>query len=320
MTPTVSVILPCCNRLHYLRQTVESVLAQTFTDWELIIADDGSEAATLAYLREVGRHDKVRVLQRAHAGNPAAIRNAALRAARGELVAFIDSDDLWLPLKLERQVGALRADGACRWSYTAVRRIGPDGAVLASDASRCWTPYAGAIFEELLTLEAVVATPSVIAERALVEEAGGFDEEQRYFEEYDLWLRLIQRSEVAVIAEPLACVRSHDEHYTHDRVAVYEARFRLLDKFTAHCLARGLGSALRTERARNAIWLARACARGNQRFTALQALWRDRAAIWHTRRWSLRPAGVSLAHAVTPTWLRALTRHWRRPGGVAAPV
>lgn len=314
----VSVILPAFNRLHYLRQAIESVFAQTFIDWELIVADDGSESATLAYLDELATRGKVAVLRLTHTGNPGAVRNAALRIARGEFVAFLDSDDLWLPRKLQTQVEALRADRSRRWSYTAVQRIGPDGSVMAIDTARTWHPHAGPIFKELLTLEASVATPSVMVERRLLEEVGGFDELQRYFEEYDLWLRLIQRSEVAVVREALTCVRSHAEHYTEDRVAVYEARFRLLDKVGGLCNTADVGNALRAECARNAIWLARAYARRNLRAEALETLWRHRGSIWYGRRWSLRPASLSLAHAVAPAWFLALARHFRHPRGAAA--
>lgn len=316
--PAVSVILPTFNRLHYLRQAVQSVFDQTLADWELVIADDGSEPETIAYLDALARRGNVQLLKLTHTGNPSAVRNAALRVARGDFVAFLDSDDLWLPRKLEIQVGGLRADRTRRWSYTALRRIGPDGSVMAGDADRTWIPYDGSIFEQLLTLEAGVATPTVVAERTLLEEAGGFDEGQLYFEEYDLWLRLIRRSEVVVIPEPLACVRSHDEHYTQDRVAVYEARSRLLDKVSAVGAAASLGNALRRERARNAIWLARAYALRNLRAAALETLWRSRVLIWQGRGWSLRPASASLAYAVTPGWVRALARHCRRLSGAAA--
>jgi glycosyltransferase involved in cell wall biosynthesis len=311
-TPTVSVILPTCNRLKYLRPAVDSVFAQTLQDWELIIADDGSGAETMAYLSTLAGVPRVRLLRLAQTRNPSAVRNAALREARGRYVAFLDSDDIWLPTKLEVQVGALRNAGSRRWNYTAVRRIGPDGEIMAGEAARTWIPYEGLIFEQLLTLEAAVATPTVVAERRLVEEAGAFDERQLYFEEYDLWFRLNRLSEVGVIAEPLVLVRSHHEHYTADRVRVYEARSRLLDKISDAANTVRLSSALRAERAKNAISLARAYARQARRTQALQTLWCGRDHIWQARRWSLQPAGAALADALAPTWLRALARYCRR--------
>ncbi len=81
-TPTVSIILPTFNRLQYLRAAVDSVFGQTFEDWELVIADDGSDSETQAYLRDVARGPRVRLLSLPHSGNPPAVRNIALREAR----------------------------------------------------------------------------------------------------------------------------------------------------------------------------------------------------------------------------------------------
>jgi glycosyltransferase involved in cell wall biosynthesis len=306
--------LPTFNRLNYLRPAVESVFAQTFPDWELIIADDGSGPETMAYLSTLEHLPRVRLLLLAPSGNPSAVRNAALRAARGQYIAFLDSDDIWVPAKLEVQLSALRNDTSRRWNYSAVTRIGPDGEIMAGEATRIWIPCEGPIFEQLLTLEANVATPAVVAERRLVEEAGAFDERQLYFEEYDLWLRLIRLSEVGVITEPLVFVRSHSEHYTADRVRVYEARSRLLDKVSDVATTVRLRSALRAERAKNAIWLATAYARQARRAEALRTLWRSREHIWQTLPWSWRPATAALTHALAPRWLYGFARNCRRRG------
>src|ERR1700734_971226 len=107
--PLVSIILPTFDRLRFLRPAVDSVLAQSFTDWELVIADDGSGADTRQYLRTLERDARITLIWLTHSGTPAIVRNAALGRAGGEYVAFMDSDDLWTPVKLERQLKALRA-------------------------------------------------------------------------------------------------------------------------------------------------------------------------------------------------------------------
>jgi len=117
-TPTVSIVLPTFNRLPYLRAAVDSVFAQSFQDWELIIADDGSDAETSAYLQTVAGMPRVKLLCLPHTGNPPAVRNAALREAHAEYVAFLDSDDIWLPRKLESQLASLRCRPTRKWSYT----------------------------------------------------------------------------------------------------------------------------------------------------------------------------------------------------------
>ena len=113
MQSVVSIILPTFGRLEYLRPTVASVYRQTLRDWELIVADDGSDAETRGYLRTLEADSRVRLLWLTHTGIPAIVRNAALREARGEYVAFLDSDDLWAPDKLSRQVTLLRSRPSC---------------------------------------------------------------------------------------------------------------------------------------------------------------------------------------------------------------
>jgi len=308
--PAVSVILPTYNRVKYLRPAVESVFAQTLSDWELIIADDGSEGETADYLESLANLPGVKLLRLPHTGNPGAVRNAALRAARGEYVAFLDSDDLWLPRKLELQLALQRSSKGRRWSYTAVRRIDKSGEIMPSEATQRRILYEGAIFEQLLTFEVGVGAPSVMAERSLIDEVGGFDENQLYYEEYDLWLRLSLVSEVGLIDEPVVRIRSHDEHYSADRVRVYKARFRLLDKIAGLASGSHLRSVLRLERAKNAAVLAAAHAASGHGTEALRMLWRSRECAWHSRMWWWR-ASTTIARAVAPSWVRGAVRSYR---------
>jgi GT2 family glycosyltransferase len=255
--PTVSVILPTFNRLKYLRAAVDSVLNQTFHDWELIIADDGSSEETKAYLRTLERPPKLQVLWLAHSGNPGTVRNAALRVASGEYVAFLDSDDTWLPQKLEIQINGLRASRGCQWSYTALTRIDDAGNPIVGERIGRWIPYSGAIFNELLEPVAVVPTPTVVVARRLLDQVGGFDEDQHLHEDYDLWLRLSIRSDVAVIETPLACVRSHTEHYSGGRIRSLEARHRLLEKMQSIAVEPRMRSMVLAAKSKNATRLAR---------------------------------------------------------------
>ena len=119
--PIVSVILPVRDRIAFLRTAVDSVFSQTHTDWELVIADDGSGPETRDYLRRLELDPRVRVLWREHTGNPAAVRNTALRAARGRYVAFLDSDDAFEPRKIELQLAALAERPRCRTPASSAR-------------------------------------------------------------------------------------------------------------------------------------------------------------------------------------------------------
>jgi teichuronic acid biosynthesis glycosyltransferase TuaG len=122
----VSIIMPSYNTARFLRDTVESVVRQTFQDWELLAADDHSTDDSLDILSEFkAREPRIRVLSLGQHLGPAGARNAAIHAARGSYIAFLDSDDLWLPHKLERHIAFMK-DAKSPLSYTAYRKIHED--------------------------------------------------------------------------------------------------------------------------------------------------------------------------------------------------
>jgi glycosyltransferase involved in cell wall biosynthesis len=226
--PDVSVILPTFDRVHYLKATVESVFAQTYADWEMVIADDGSGEETRSYLRSIA-HPRVRTVLFPHRGNPALVRNAAISAAGGRYLAFLDSDDLWPPSKLAKQIEALRRSRA-RWSYTNCDLIDAGGRLLDIDSRSAAAPPQGWIFEAVLRLQVSISMATVVAERELVDEIGGFDEQQRFAEWQDLCLRLALRGEAVSLSESLCSVRLHGEHYSSDRVAAQRGWMQLYRK------------------------------------------------------------------------------------------
>ena len=222
--PIVSIVMPTFNRMEFLPATVESVLRQTMREWELIVADDGSDQTTLDYLEGLTRDERVRLLRLKRSGNPGAVRNAGIVAARAALLAFLDSDDLWAPNKLERQLAALRANRECRWSYTAFLMVDADGTPLPSERTRPWTPHGGEIFVQTVRATASVRLPSVLASTDFVREAGGFDEAIDRSEDYDLWLRLALQSPVCVVDEPLLRVRRHPSNENREPGSAHLAR------------------------------------------------------------------------------------------------
>jgi glycosyltransferase involved in cell wall biosynthesis len=228
--PAISVILPTFNRTALLRESVESVFAQTCSDWELVIADDGSNEATRAYLRTLPT-SRVRTLLLEHCGNPSGVRNAALAVARGEFVAFLDSDDSWMPTKLERQLAAMRAAGAPDgWCYCLYEHMDRSGNRVVPRRPPPQHFPDGPVFEPLLKLDFAIPMPVVFAARALVDAAGRFDEQQRFGEFHDLCLRLALRSPVTALRENLCRIRTHDEHYSSDRIGAQTGWMRLYEK------------------------------------------------------------------------------------------
>ena len=137
--PLVSVIMPTFNSATFVVESVASVLAQTFADWELLIVDDASSDDTVNVLRSIP-DDRIKIfVLKANAG-PAAARNAAIRQAQGRYIAFLDADDIWLPMKLERQLGFMRQRGAS-FSYTSYEKIDESGAVIGRRDVPPWTTY-----------------------------------------------------------------------------------------------------------------------------------------------------------------------------------
>ncbi|HXE65817.1 MAG TPA: glycosyltransferase family A protein [Rhodanobacteraceae bacterium] len=206
-TPEVSIVLSTYNRLPLLHRAVDSVIAQTFRDWELIVVDDGSTDGTREYLEAI-EDPRVRPIWLQHGGVTSA-RNAGLRLARGEWVAFHDSDDLWLPEKLEWQLQRVTAHPACRWSYTKYSFIDTNGTPLPERTNLLPLPVSGHILEPLLRFEVSTAVPTMLVQRSLIEEIGGFDAKMLFLSDYDFILRLAACSEVYALSEMLTLVREH---------------------------------------------------------------------------------------------------------------
>ncbi len=281
---TVSVVVPTFNRLGHLRAALETIFAQTHEDWDLIVSDDGSNEVTRAFLREVQSRPRVRVILGDHSGIPAVVRNAGLRQATGRYVAFLDSDDLWMPRKLERQLAALQSRLECRWSYTAFTQVDGQAQVLAAERTRLWRPHDGEIFEQVLRTTASIRTPSVIVERHFLEDVGGFDEHLPSCEDYDLWMRLALKSPVALVDEPLVYVRLHDENLSRDWAIAYHGRDRSLQNLADLCGPRWR-DLVRSERARNGIQLLTEHAQHGDALKALETVLRSAPFSWHYPFW-----------------------------------
>ncbi len=303
MQPIVSIVMPTFNRLEFLPAAVESVLMQTMPRWELVIADDGSTPETVDYLGRLTRDDRVRLLRLPHSGNAGVARNAAIADARASWLAFLDSDDLWRPTKLERQLAALRANPECGWSYTAFVMVDADGSPLPSERTRSWTPHAGQIFTQTVRTTASVRPSSVLASAALVREAGAFDEAIDCSEDYDLWLRLALRSPVCVVDEALISVRRHSSNPRRPAGAPHLARDYSLRKL-AQQVAGTQRKLLVEERSRNALGLANAFAAHGQRWRSVGAVCKSVPLGWRYPHWWYG-AAKALARAGLGTARRA---------------
>lgn len=310
-TPAFSIILPTFDRLRFLRWAVASVLAQTFTDWEMVVADDGSAEETRGYLRLID-DPRVRVLWLPHTGSPARARNAAIAASTGRYLAFLDSDDTWAPSKLERQLEALRARPECRWSYTRCDLIDDDGWPIAdAELARQVSPD-GWLLEPLLTnLRNQMPMASVAAERDLVAEAGGFDEDQRWCEDLDIYLRMAMRSPAVAVSEALCSVRDSGVRYSSDRLAEAQYRLRLYAKIGALLQDPALRALCRWRQADQILTVAWHQSHRGDNATARLTLVRGVPLGWRYPAWWMG-ALKALARPAVPGPIREAYARWRR--------
>lgn len=197
----VSVVIPTFNRLDLVRQAIASVQAQVGVPYELIVVDDGSTDGTAATLeREYG--STLRLLRGSNRG-VAAARNRGVAASTGDLLAFLDSDDLWLPGKLAAQVAFFSRNPSMQICQTEEIWLRHD--VRVNPCAHHRKPC-GDIFEASLHL-CLVSPSAVMLRRALFERVGGFDESLPACEDYDLWLRIARSVPVGLIPEALIIKR-----------------------------------------------------------------------------------------------------------------
>lgn len=195
-----SVIIPTFNRAVFLREAIDSVLAQTEKDFELIVVDDGSTDHTRELVAEYG--DRIRYFFQPNAGASAA-RNLGIRHAAGNFMAFLDSDDLWLPKKLARQTQWMAAHPNLLLCYTDEIWIRRGVRV----NQKMIHAKAGGWIYPLCLPRCIISPSSVLMRRELFDAIGWFDEQLPVCEDYDLWLRVASRFEVGFIPEPLIVKR-----------------------------------------------------------------------------------------------------------------
>ncbi len=198
--PEVSVVIPTFNRADLLPQAIDSVLSQSYTDFELIVVDDGSTDSTQEVLSPY--RGKIRYLFQENRGVSAA-RNLGVKVARGRYICFLDSDDLWLKDKLREQVDRTKAEPWARVSYTEEIWIRCGRRVNQGKRHR---KYSGWILKKLLPL-CLISPSSVMIEKGVFEEVGLFDESLPVCEDYDLWLRIGSRMPILLIEKPLIVKR-----------------------------------------------------------------------------------------------------------------
>jgi glycosyltransferase involved in cell wall biosynthesis len=208
--PTVSIMMPFLNREATLPRAIQSVVAQTFQDWELIAVDDGSSDRSVEVIERFN-DPRIRVVRHERNLGVAAARNTAVKASTGEFIALLDSDDEWLPAKLEKQIGAMRADEKKRAFCSCAFKFERDGVV------EHWPRSWGDSWEKALHFECTFGFGSTLVVRRDVAIANGqFDTDLPRHEDWDWILRACERGEellyldealVRVISSGLPAIR-----------------------------------------------------------------------------------------------------------------
>jgi glycosyltransferase involved in cell wall biosynthesis len=279
--PLVSVIIPTFDRATWVGEAITSVLHQTYPHLEIIVVDDGSQDATPTVLQAFG--PRITYLRQIHAGVSAA-RNRGVAASHGTLVAFLDSDDTWLPSKVAAQVTRLQQQpevDACYTDEIWIRhgvRVNPrhihqkqSGWLFMSSLPRC-----------------IISPSSIMLRRTLWDTLGGFDESFQACEDYELWLRLTLRTPVLLLPERLIVKRGgHADQLSRSvpvldqyRIAALEhiltaplslpQRQAVLDQLVHKCRIVALGAHKRQHEARHAMYRAKH-AHYQQQLAALSA-------------------------------------------------
>jgi len=228
--PLISVIIPTFERPGMLKEALESVLAQSFTDWECLVVDDASQQPPV-----LPADERLRLIQRSHNGGCAAARNTGLSAARGRYVAFLDDDDVYLPDRLADVAGALAANE----SVVLCQRIGFDG---SRGGNRT---LVGSVYDVILD----GLTPhlgQIVVERAIAPE---FDTGFPAVEDVDWWLRLAQRTPISTVESVGLRYRQHDDPRSgHGTKARIDGSLRLLEKHADYFVAHRRAHAFRWKR------------------------------------------------------------------------
>jgi glycosyltransferase involved in cell wall biosynthesis len=209
VSPTISVIIPVYNRQAFIGEAIQSVLDQTCSDYEIIVIDDGSTDETAGVVRRFDDR-RIHYIYQDNQG-VAAARNHGLRIAQGEYIAFLDSDDLFLPEKLETQLAYLRQNPNVGLVYTAYTALD----VQNNHKTTHRADLRGDVYARLLR-NCPIATPTVMIPRRVLEHAGTFDESLHLGEDVDLYIRIARHYEIGAINQPLTEVRLHSDNTLRD--------------------------------------------------------------------------------------------------------
>jgi glycosyltransferase involved in cell wall biosynthesis len=207
--PLASVVIPTYNSAETVVRAIESALAQTYKPIEIVIVDDCSSDGTKAIVDTYADRG-VRFMVLPEHGGASVARNAGIDAAKGELIAFLDSDDEWLSTKLERQIALMLSDPRLTLVFCLSNLISPNGTDVG-DIFHGRKPATGVDAWKALLAANFITTPGVLVRRKDIKALGGFDPKLRIGEDQDMWIRLALRGHLGCVEESLVRVHARTE-------------------------------------------------------------------------------------------------------------
>lgn len=226
MSPQVSIITATYNYGIYLPRAVESVIDQTFQDWELIIIDDGSEDQTRDVIKPYLDDKRIRYIHTVNRGQPAA-KNRGLIETKGRLIAFLDGDDSWFPEKLERQVKLITADPSLGVVYSRRAIISESGTFVGNDTAAL---HRGNILG-LIFKDNFICFSSAMVRREAFTTVGGFDESIPMAIDYDLWLRIAAKYSFDYIDDPMVYYRTGHANLSRRSLERLRIALQIMNRF-----------------------------------------------------------------------------------------
>jgi glycosyltransferase involved in cell wall biosynthesis len=223
--PKVSVVIPAYNAMRYLPETIDSVLKQTFTDFELIVINDGSSDNIIEWFSEVN-DPRFRLISQENQGMANA-RNTGILQARGEYIAFLDADDLWKETKLEKQVLCLNENPSVGLVYTWTEFINSNGERTKFTVAHT---SKGNIWEQIIVEDVVGSGSSAMVRACCFDKVGLFDPSVAIAADFDMWVRIAYVYEITVVKEFLLLYRQHENNASKNRLEMINIHAQVIEK------------------------------------------------------------------------------------------
>ena len=226
--PTISVIIPVYNGQKTIKETIESVLYQTFADFELIVVNDGSQDATIELVNSIN-DSRIKVFSYPNAGVSAS-RNRGLDKAQGEFISFLDADDLWTLDKLEAQLKALQENPQAALAYSWTDWIDESGQFLRPGGH---IKVNGRAYDKLLVRDFIESGSNPLIRKQALDTVGGFEGSITHGEDWEMWLRLAACYEFVAVSSPQVLYRVYPESASFDILKMETGSIQIIERVFA---------------------------------------------------------------------------------------